>query len=208
VYILIVFIIAFLIVSFVFFEAHATLIPCVSSSRSLYFGIFSQDERSQIQNRSRAMKYLQARYVYSHLFLALFSVEMITGTFYNRVYELERRKVDAQRSELRSQSNGTGDRTDKIRTYNFPQVCSTALHPWLMLCCLSYLFVSLYVSSGSRDGSPYRTDHQQRRRHHVWRAFVNVDGCIEHQRRKRKAYSFYGKYLTPLFETLIKLYLR
>jgi len=89
------------------------------------------------------MKYLQARYVYSHLFLALFSVEMITGTFYNRVYELERRKVDAQRSELRSQSNGTGDRTDKIRTYNFPQVCSTALHPWLfdiVVLILPFLF--------------------------------------------------------------------
>lgn len=46
-----------------------------------------------------------------------------SALFSCRVYELERRKVDAQRSELRSQSNGTGDRTDKIRTYNFPQVC-------------------------------------------------------------------------------------
>lgn len=39
-----------------------------------------------------------------------------------RVYELERQKMLASRSELRSLANGTGDRTDKIRTYNFPQV--------------------------------------------------------------------------------------
>jgi protein subunit release factor A len=39
-----------------------------------------------------------------------------------RVYEQERQKSVALRSELRSLSNGTGDRTDKIRTYNFPQV--------------------------------------------------------------------------------------
>jgi peptide chain release factor 1 len=57
-----------------------------------------QDERSQIQNRARALKYLRAK-----------------------VYDLERRKLEKQRSELRSAAQGTGDRSDKIRTYNFPQ---------------------------------------------------------------------------------------
>ncbi|KAJ1414274.1 peptide chain release factor 1 PrfA [Ochromonadaceae sp. CCMP2298] len=57
-----------------------------------------QDERSQIQNRARAYKYLKAR-----------------------VYDFERQKVMQLRSELRSLAGGTGDRADKIRTYNFPQ---------------------------------------------------------------------------------------
>jgi peptide chain release factor 1 len=57
-----------------------------------------QDERSQIQNRARAMKYLRAK-----------------------VYNLERQKLDAQRSALTKDANASGDRSDKIRTYNFPQ---------------------------------------------------------------------------------------
>ena len=57
-----------------------------------------QDERSQIQNRARAMKYLLAR-----------------------VYDMERQKAIKARSELRSAAQGTGDRSDKIRTYNYPQ---------------------------------------------------------------------------------------
>ena len=57
-----------------------------------------QDERSQIQNRARAMKYLRAK-----------------------IYDYERRKKDEQRQELKSAAGGTGDRSDKIRTYNFPQ---------------------------------------------------------------------------------------
>ncbi len=39
-----------------------------------------------------------------------------------RVFDHERQKVLEARSELRSKAGGTGDRSHKIRTYNFPQV--------------------------------------------------------------------------------------
>jgi protein subunit release factor A len=39
-----------------------------------------------------------------------------------RLYDYEKIKQRQQRSELRSAAQGTGDRSDKIRTYNFPQV--------------------------------------------------------------------------------------
>lgn len=42
-------------------------------------------------------------------------------SFVHRVFDYERRKKEAERSEMRSQAQGTGDRSDKIRTYNFPQ---------------------------------------------------------------------------------------
>jgi protein subunit release factor A len=39
-----------------------------------------------------------------------------------RVYDFERKRLQASRDEQRHAAGGTGDRSDKIRTYNFPQV--------------------------------------------------------------------------------------
>ncbi|KAJ1657051.1 hypothetical protein IWQ61_003484 [Dispira simplex] len=57
-----------------------------------------QDERSQHKNRAKAMKVLRAR-----------------------VYELERTKVQRERRDQRSKLIGRGERSEKIRTYNFPK---------------------------------------------------------------------------------------
>ena len=57
-----------------------------------------QDERSQMKNKAKAMKVLQAR-----------------------LAEKIREEQDAERAEDRKSQVGTGDRSERIRTYNFPQ---------------------------------------------------------------------------------------
>ena len=57
-----------------------------------------QDERSQYKNKDKAMKVLRSR-----------------------LYEQEQRKQDAQVAAQRKSQVGTGDRSERIRTYNYPQ---------------------------------------------------------------------------------------
>jgi peptide chain release factor 1 len=57
-----------------------------------------QDEKSQIKNRAKAMKVLRAR-----------------------ILDAERMKQQESRAEARKTQVGTGDRSERIRTYNFPQ---------------------------------------------------------------------------------------
>ena len=60
--------------------------------------VSQQDEKSQIRNKEKGLKILRAR-----------------------IYELERRKRDKARSKDRKSKIGTGDRSERIRTYNWPQ---------------------------------------------------------------------------------------
>ena len=60
--------------------------------------VSQQDEKSQIRNKEKGMKILRAR-----------------------IYEFERKKKENERSKDRKSKIGTGDRSERIRTYNFPQ---------------------------------------------------------------------------------------
>ncbi|EKE72155.1 peptide chain release factor 1 [Oceanibaculum indicum] len=60
--------------------------------------VSQQDEKSQLRNKQKAMKILLSR-----------------------LYDLERGKLDAERSAARKSQVGSGDRSERIRTYNFPQ---------------------------------------------------------------------------------------
>ncbi len=60
--------------------------------------ISCQDEKSQIKNKAKALRVLRAR-----------------------LYDLKQRQLAEERADLRRSQVGTGDRSEKIRTYNFPQ---------------------------------------------------------------------------------------
>ena len=60
--------------------------------------VSQQDEKSQHKNKAKGMKILRAR-----------------------LYELERSRINQERSQERKTKIGTGDRSERIRTYNFPQ---------------------------------------------------------------------------------------
>ncbi|MCQ2748785.1 MAG: peptide chain release factor 1 [Clostridia bacterium] len=60
--------------------------------------VTSQNERSQIQNREVCLKVLKSK-----------------------LFEMEQEKRDKERADSRRSQVGTGDRSEKIRTYNFPQ---------------------------------------------------------------------------------------
>ena len=60
--------------------------------------IYSQTEKSQIQNKAKAFALLRTK-----------------------LFDLEQQKAHDAEAELRKSQIGTGDRSEKIRTYNFPQ---------------------------------------------------------------------------------------
>ncbi len=60
--------------------------------------VSQQDEKSQHKNKAKGLKILRAR-----------------------LYDLERSRIDQERSKDRKSKIGTGDRSERIRTYNFPQ---------------------------------------------------------------------------------------
>ena len=60
--------------------------------------VCQQDEKSQHKNKAKALKILRSR-----------------------LYEAERKRIDDERAKERQEQVGSGDRSERIRTYNFPQ---------------------------------------------------------------------------------------
>jgi len=60
--------------------------------------VIQQDEKSQHKNKAKALKVLRTR-----------------------LYELERERLASERAGARKSMVGSGDRSERIRTYNFPQ---------------------------------------------------------------------------------------
>ena len=60
--------------------------------------VSQQDEKSQHKNKAKALRVLRAR-----------------------LYDAERQKIDDERAEVRRSQVGSGDRSERIRTYNFPE---------------------------------------------------------------------------------------
>ncbi len=60
--------------------------------------VIQQDEKSQLKNKNKAMRVLRSR-----------------------LFEMEEERKNKERSEERKSMVGSGDRSERIRTYNFPQ---------------------------------------------------------------------------------------
>ena len=81
-----------------FIEKSVSVKSTTSSIIPTGLSVSQQDEKSQHKNKAKGMKILRAR-----------------------LYELERSRIDQERSKDRKTKIGTGDRSERIRTYNFPQ---------------------------------------------------------------------------------------
>jgi peptide chain release factor 1 len=95
-----------------------------------------QDEKSQLQNKTKALRVLRAR-----------------------LYELERQRQQSEASEARRSQIGSGERAEKIRTYNFPENRVTDHRIKLTLHQLEQV-----LDGGLREFTDALTDEDRRRR--------------------------------------------